>query len=297
VYVSAWLKHYYPAAFTAALINSQPMGFYAVSQLVQDAQKHGVEVQAVDVNYSHWDCTLERGALRLGLRLIVGLAHQAALAIEQSRPQRGFQSYADFCQRTHLAQPQIIKLADADAFRSLEPSRRAALWQALAPASDASHLLFDLCADNQDASSQLPELSMQAEVHADYRTTSLSLRPHPLSFHREALRQMGITTARDLATAENGVQVTVAGLILLRQRPGTAKGVTFVLLEDETGTVNLVLHQTIWQKFRQVTRHSSGWIAHGRLECKDTVIHLVVQRLEDLKSKLSTPQIKSRDFR
>jgi error-prone DNA polymerase len=235
--------------------------------------------------------------LRLGLRLIVGLAYQAALTIEQSRPHRGFQSYADFCQRTRLNQSQIIKLADADALRSLEPNRRTALWQALEPACDASHLLFDLCADNQDVSPELPELGLQAEVHADYRTTSLSLRPHPLSFHREILQQMGITTARDLAMLKNDAQVTVAGLILLRQRPGTAKGITFVLLEDETGTVNLVLHQTIWQKFRQVTRHSSGWIAHGRLECKDTVIHLVVQRLEDLKNKLSTPQVKSRDFR
>ncbi|MEX0728625.1 MAG: error-prone DNA polymerase [Planctomycetaceae bacterium] len=297
VYVSAWLKHHHPAEFAAALLNSQPMGFYAPAQLVQDARKHGVDVTPIDVNHSGWDCTMEGGSLRLGLRLIRGLTRSSAEAIEFARQDGAFVSMNDFQKRTQLPKDQLAKLADADAFGSLGQNRRLALWHALAQEKPSTQrTLFDMSYDDEPEPA-LPVMDLVEQVYADYRTTSLSLRPHPLSFQRDALNRLNVTPAGDLPRLPHDQRVKVAGLVIIRQRPSTAKGITFVTLEDETGIANLVVHQKTWERYRTITRHSAAWIAHGRVETKDSVIHVVVQHLEDMSTRLANLRTTSRDFR
>jgi error-prone DNA polymerase len=303
VYVSAWLKHYYPAAFCAAIINSQPMGFYAPAQLVRDAREHSVEVRAIDVNHSEWDCTLEPNSkqpvLRLGLRLLVGLPQAAAETIVRERSTHGpFRSLTEFSSRTRLRQDLIAKLSDADAFASLGRDRRAMLWESLAQdAHDHARPLLGLLEPEDELPVLLPELSPQENVLADYRTAGMSLKAHPVGFYREQLDKLRITPAGKLREVPSGRHVRVAGLVILRQRPSTAKGITFVTLEDETGVANLIVKQDIWQKFYLVARRSPAWIAHGGLEQRDGVIHVVVNRLEDMSACLGDVAIKSRDFR
>ena len=303
VYVSAWLKYHYPAPFCAAILNSLPMGFYAPAQLVADAKQHGVNVLPVDVNYSDWDCTLEESAeneksLRLGMRMISGLRSTTAEAIEDARESGRFTSISDFTLRTQLPQSAITQLSKADAFGSLDQSRRAALWQALGQEKKPrDQPLFASLETNDDDTLALPVLDVQDEVTEDYRSIGLSLRAHPLSFYREPLDQLRVTTCAGLAEKRNNCHLRVAGLVILRQRPATAKGITFVTLEDETGTANLVVKQQIWQRHYKIARRSSGWIAHGKLENKNGVIHLVVARIEDMSDRLEALKIKSRDFR
>ena len=303
VYVSAWLKHYYPAAFCAALLNSLPMGFYAPAQLVADAKKHNVDVLPVDVNHSDWDCTIEENAnrekaLRLGLRMVSGLRTETAATIEEARKTGRFTSISEFTQRTRLSQTTIARLSQADTFGSLNQSRRAALWQALAQEKKpkAQPLFAALEVEDNDTRA-LPELAAQDQVTEDYRTVGLSLKAHPLSFYRESLDQLRVTTCAGLAEERNNKHLRVAGLVILRQRPSTAKGITFVTLEDETGTANLVVKQHIWQRHYKIARRAAGWIVHGKLEKKSGVIHLVVSRLEDMSTRLEELNIKSRDFR
>ncbi|MFV1967732.1 MAG: error-prone DNA polymerase [Pirellulaceae bacterium] len=346
VYVSAWLKRYYPAAFAAALINSQPMGFYAPAQLLRDTREHGVTVRPVDVNFSNWDCTLEEfgigdlefgmessadpdkdvlpspipnstpndhshipksqiqnpksqiSALRLGFRLVSGLRKTAAETMERARRDGPFRSIEDFTRRTRLSRTVIVRLAQADAFQSLNRHRRSALWEALSQEqADSNRPLLAALDPEDEPSVPLPEMLPQEEVFADYRTCGLSLKAHPLSFHRADLDRLRILPAARLATIVNHRQVRVAGLVLLRQRPSTAKGITFVTLEDETGTANLVVHQTTWDRYYDIARCSPAWIAHGRLESKDSIIHVVVNRLEDLSRRLEGLQTQSRNFR
>ncbi len=298
VYVSAWLKHYYPAAFAAALINSQPMGFYAPAQLVRNAREHGVRVLSVDVGASCWDCTLEDGALRLGLRLISGLAEGQARAIEQAREAGPFASWDDFARRTRLSRAVMSRLAGADAFGSLRLNRRGALWQALAEEASARPLpLFAALDEDDPLPAALPQLEMQQEVVADYRSAGLSLRAHPVQFDRQRLVALGIVRADQLADYPADRPIRVAGVVLVRQRPGTAKGITFVTLEDETGTINLIIRQDVWQKFYRVARTAAGYIAHGRLQRHEGVIHVLVHRLEDLTERLRGLGSQSRDFR
>jgi error-prone DNA polymerase len=328
VYASAWLKHYYPAAFCAAMINSQPLGFYAPAQLVRDAREHGVEVRGVDVNASGWDCSLEQGAggrgqgvkrearagaspppcLRLGLRMINGLRETFGQTIEQARAAAPFTSIDDFARRTGLGQAVIKRLAEADAFGSLGANRRQAMWQSLAHEKKPRSLpLFENSRDVESAPPALPTMDLADEVVADYRSHGLSLRAHPISFYRTELTALGITTAAGLAELANETPVRVAGLVLLRQRPGTAKGITFVTLEDETGTVNLVVHQRTWDRYYRVARRAPAWIAHGHVQTtrEETaaghhaaaVIHVVVRRLEALTEELGKLEVKSRDFR
>ena len=321
VYVSAWLKYYHPAAFTAAIINSQPMGFYAPAQLVRDARDHQVTVLPADVNHSCWDCTLESAkgetadretadgetadgerqdqlALRLGLRMIHGFSPVPAEVIERARGAGRFATVEQFTRRTALSRAVVKRLAEANAFGSLTRDRRAALWEALAQPQNATPLpLLDHLPSEPETCDQLPVMELQEEVFADYGTTGLSLRQHPLAFYREQLDELHITPAANLTGIGHGRPVRVAGLVLLRQRPSTAKGITFVTLEDETGTANLVIHQQTWDRFYAVARHATVWIAHGRLECKDQVIHVVVRSLEDLTDRLRGLRSNSRDFR
>jgi error-prone DNA polymerase len=296
VYVSAWLKCYHPAAFTAALLNSQPMGFYAPAQLVRDAQNHGVEVRPVDVNASDCDGTLESRppAVRLGFRMICGLARSAAEAIVQARGDRPFRSIADFARRTRAGQGVLARLAKADAFGSLGLDRRAALWHALASAETPP--LFETV-EQEEPSVHLPKLTQAEEVVADYRMTGLSLKRHPMSLVRRHLDHARIVPAAKLCEVQNGRWVRTAGLVLLRQRPSTAKGITFMTLEDETGTANLLVRPEIWERYRPVARAASALIAHGRLQNQAGVIHLLVRKLENLSAALPGVIQHSRDFR
>ncbi len=297
VYVSAWLKFYYPAAFVASLINSQPMGFYAPAQLVRCAHDHGVVVHGVDVNASRWDCTLETGALRLGMRMISGLSEVHARTIERARDEGPFGSWEEFVNRTRLSRAVVVRLAGADAFSSLRMDRRGALWRALAEEKKARAMpLFDQATEEDEAAPALVPLELQEEIVADYRTAGLSLRAHPLEVHRGRLNELGIVPAEGLTEHPADRAVRVAGIVLVRQRPGTAKGITFVTLEDETGTVNLIIRQDVWQRFYRVARTAAAYIASGRLQRQDKVIHVLVNKLEDLSDALAGLGSQSRDF-
>jgi len=445
VYVSAWLKCHHQAAFTAALLNSQPMGFYAPAQLVRDARQHGVEVRPVDVNHSRWDCTLEEAeegncklqivncklqiqarrvgsahqnaradcgnpvgtahptspapvepgahaqpgglaaldipnlqfaicnlqshpssliphpssfALRLGLRMIGGFSEAHAERIEAARAAGPFRSMEDFARRTGLSRAALTRLAKAGAFGSLGLERRAALWHALAQEAKAENLpLFEeehcrlqiancklqigkapgdqeKCTEEEsrddtlsevvpNTTSQedpavspnrqfsirnfqfavppspvppLPKMSPAQEVLADYRTTGLSLRAHPMGFLRKGLEQMGVVPAERLKTWPNGKPVRVAGIVLVRQRPSTAKGITFVTLEDETGIANLIIRPDVWKKFRAAALGATVLLAHGRLQRENEVIHVLVSGLENLSDRMAELTSQSRDF-
>ncbi len=266
VYVSAYIKHYYPAAFCASILNSLPMGFYGPSQLIQDAQRHGVEVRAVDVNRSDWESTLEpvsksvapsksfahgsdssnATALRLGLHRVRGLPESVGQTIVDARIYGGpYRDQSDLVRRTQLGQAMIAKLADSGALDTLSGNRRAALWQSMAQEkkSSADFRLFEFGGVDQDEDipEALKKMSPIEEVYADYQTLGISLRGHPMDFCRKQLEAMRVLKAEDLSTIATGRFVRVAGLVVLRQRPSTAKGITFVTLEDETGSINLVI--------------------------------------------------------
>jgi error-prone DNA polymerase len=326
VYVSAWLKHYYPDAFAAALLNSQPMGFYAPAQLVRDAREHGVEVRPVDVNRSDWDCTLEAGnadgppnpspprgegrmrgvkgersrALRLGMRQLLGLPAGAAERIVEARGAVPYRSLEDLSRRAGLGRPLLVRLVKADALRSLALDRRQGLWQALAEGERAGAIpLFDDLPTETESepASPLPALTPYEEVLADYKTAGLSLRAHPMKFFRARLAPLRVLRASELAAARPGRQVRVAGLVLVRQRPGTASGITFVTLEDETGTANLIVRPDIWQRYRMAARNASALVAQGRLERQGEVIHVLANKLVDLAQLSARVDLRSRDFR
>ncbi len=311
VYVSSWLKCYHPAAFTASLLNSYPMGFYAPAQLVADAKQHGVPVLPIDVNFSDWDSTLIRQtpdpqtphsdfALRLGLRQISGMKKTNAEHIMQVRETDGaFSSVAEFGRRTQLHQATIARLSQADAFGSLKQSRRTALWQALGQEKKTidQPLLAGLDEHDDDIALCLPQLEPQQEVIEDYRATGLSLKNHPLAFHREYLDELRVAKTEELVNRPNNQHVRIAGLVILRQRPSTAKGITFVTLEDETGTANLVIMPNIWERYYKTLRTSPAWIAYGKLERKSSVVHVIVSRVDDLSEQSRKLGIKSRDFR
>lgn len=301
VYVSAWLKHYYPAAFTASLINSQPMGFYAPSQLISDARRHGVEVYPIDVNASDWDCTLEptgqRGklawAIRLGWRMLKGFSSATAATIIRCRRASRFTSYDDFTLRTQLSPAILALLSDADAFRSLSESRRTAFWKSL-PAQAPTELYDDH--NNPEPVAPLPVMTSLQQVNADYRTISLSLRQHPLSFIRGELTRLRVIRSDELLAVEADRRYRVAGLVLLRQRPSTAKGITFMTIEDEGGTANLIVRVDVWERFHQIARNATALIVTGMLQRKHGIAHLLVDQMEDLSPLLAELGNKSRDF-
>ncbi len=349
VYASCWLKRHKPAAFATALLNSQPMGFYQPAQIVQDAQRHGVEVRPIDVNHSDWDCTLEtsigegggggdagsrqdgerahgtaKHAIRLGMRLVTGLseAHALALVVAVRRlkvspdgpgpvPGTGpgpgtVRSLEGLWRATSDTVPIVAlrHLARADAFGSMGLSRQAALWS-LQRLHDEPMPLFDQRIDEQAgredraSAAVLPLPTPFAEVQADYARAKLSLRAHPLSFLRDELEQAGVTPCATVNEPEQcpaGRQVSVAGLVLVRQRPGTASGVVFITIEDETGIANLVLFAKVFERFRSVARHSSAIVCTGRIERAGQVVHIKAQRLRTLEMRASDISLKSRDF-
>jgi error-prone DNA polymerase len=290
VYVSSWLKCHYPAAFAAALLNSQPMGFYAPAQIVRDAAEHGVAVLPVDVNHSQWDCTLEgegeTRALRLGLRQIDGLPEHVAAALVSTREAGGpFHNLADLRARAGLSPAHIERLASADAFTSLGLTRRQALWDARSLISAPDLPLFRVMGVREEgaerAGTRLPAMPLSEEVVADYQTTRLSLKAHPMAFLRADLAARGFVRAADLRARKFRSMVQIAGVVLIRQRPGSAKGVTFITLEDETGVINLVVWPDLKEKQRKVVMGARLMEVRGRVEYDDAVIHVIAAHMTD----------------
>jgi error-prone DNA polymerase len=298
VYVSAWLKKHFPACFTVALLNSQPMGFYAPAQLVRDAQAHGITVRPPDVNHSRWDSTLEPGengpAIRLGLRLIHGLSAAQAAQLLAGRGAEPFRTVYEVARRGGVRQATLLRLAAADAFRSLGLTRRQALWRALA-VSDEELPLF-AAVEETEAEVAVPELPLAEEMHADYDTLGLSLKAHPLELLRADLDRLRVTRAAELIRLKHQTSVCVAGLVVVRQRPPTAKGTVFLTLEDETGMINLVIWRHVWERFRRQLVGATALYAQGRLERSGRVVHVLPTRVEDLSHILRGLATRSRDF-
>jgi len=343
VYVSAWLKCHHPAAFTAALLNSQPMGFYAPAQLVRDAQEHGVQVRQVDAVHSDWDCTLERHgttqaapapghrstsaslgrhhgnplpqgwAIRLGMRMVRGLSEHDALAIHQSVREHGPRQGMMSLWRTSRASLASLRaLARADAFRGMGLDRQQALWQMRAlkehdgplheqwiASSERSATLWDTL----EEPAELPPVPAPATVLADYGSTGLSLKAHPISFLRGWLSRQGCVPCA-LARCDHGLptrsRAAMAGLVLVRQRPSTAKGTMFLTIEDESGSANVIVRPEVYDRFRRAIRASSAVIVRGRIERRDGVSHLLarsVQGIDDVRAEHGPVTTHSRDFR
>ncbi len=309
VYVSSWLKCHFPAAFGCALLNSQPMGFYAPAQIVRDAAEHGVQILPPDVNLSQWDCTLVRMgeggaeagpdsgrldkhiALRLGLRQIDGLAEAVAAQLLAEREANG--PYADvraLRDRARIGPAHVERLASADAFGSIGLSRRQALWDARSLIGGADLPLFAAAAARDEGAEKartlLPAMPLSEEVVADYQTTRLSLKAHPLAFLRASLAERGFVRACDLRARKFRSMVHVAGVVLIRQRPGSAKGVCFITLEDETGVINLVVWPDLKEKQRRVVMGARLMEVRGRVEYDDEVIHVIAHHMTD-----ATPEL------
>ena len=292
VYVSAWLKCHYPDVFAAAILNSQPMGFYAPAQLVRDARQHDVEVRPVDVNHSDWENTLEaygheKHALRLGFRQIKGFPEESARALIESRAAlgRGFTDPAEINRLARLTAPVLERLAQADAYTSMKLRRRDALWavRALPPAPLP---LFEAGENRKDPDVSLPLMAIGEEVTHDYAALRLSLKTHPLALLRDELAATGAVTGDSLLHTEDGKRVTVAGLTLVRQRPGTASGVIFITLEDETGVSNLVVWPKTFERFRQTVMAARLIKVTGRLQREGIITHVIADYLEDITHRL-----------
>jgi error-prone DNA polymerase len=346
VYVSSWLRWKYPAAFACALLNSQPMGFYAPAQIVRDAREHGVEVRAVDVNESEWDCTLEpleqntqsvrpersrtsgvvegrsaptsehrpsttlrtnearrstqrscqrpstslrtnetgSVALRLGLRQIEGLHREAAERLSARRPYR---SVDELRSRGQVPVHAVERLAAADAFRSIGLDRRAALWDSRALKSAPDLPLFAYAEARDEGTetepAQLPAMPLSEHVVTDYQTLRLSLKAHPMRFLREHYSAEKFITAAQIKSVRDGKRLSISGLVLIRQRPGSAKGVVFITIEDETGVANLVVWPDVFEKQRKIVMGARLMAVHGIVQRDEDVgvIHVVARQLED----------------
>ncbi|HSR55301.1 MAG TPA: OB-fold nucleic acid binding domain-containing protein [Alphaproteobacteria bacterium] len=343
VYVSCWLKRYHPAAFCAAMINSQPLGFYQPAQLVRDARQHGVTVLPVDVNHSGYDCRLEETgrakilfaqqhrpegarslprtsvpgcrqlevgnrkleidnpslwgaggpAVRLGMRLIKGISEEKVAGIERAQHDRPFRSVTDLFRRSGASRVTLARLAAADAMRSLGLNRREAVWQVLA-LSDRPPLFEQL--ELNEPAPNLPKHTQAETVFEDYATVGLSLEAHPISLIRKELSRLRVQPNRVLKHARQGQRVRVAGLALVRQRPSTAGGITFCTLEDETGTANLIIRPKVFEKHRSAAARVVAVVAQGYVERQGEVVHVQVNRIEDLSKALAGLKARSRDF-
>jgi error-prone DNA polymerase len=301
-YASAWLKCWHPDVFCAALLNAQPMGFYAPAQIVRDAIQHGVDVRPVCANASRWDCALEpteddsRFAVRLGLRMVKGLANAHGASIVGARADQPFASVDDLWRRAGVPSSALVQLAEADGFRpSLGLARREALW-AIKALRDEPLPLFaaasareaEIVPEINEPSVSLHPMTAGGEVVEDYGHVGLTLRAHPISFLREDLRRRRIVTCQEAMDARDGRWLEAAGIVLVRQRPGSAKGVMFITLEDESGIANLVVWAKVFEQYRRVVL-SAGMIAvRGRIQREGDVVHLVAQRLTDLSADLAS---------
>ncbi|RVM16515.1 error-prone DNA polymerase [Sinorhizobium meliloti] len=301
-YASAWLKCWHPDVFCSALLNAQPMGFYAPAQIVRDAIQHDVDVRPVCANASRWDCTLEptdddsRFAVRLGLRMVKGLANAHGASIVGARADQGFVSVDDLWRRAGVPSSALVQLAEADAFRpSLGLARREALWAIKALRDEplplfaaASARKAEVVPEINEPAVSLRPMTTGGEVVEDYGHVGLTLRAHPISFLREDLRRRRIVSCQEAMDARDGRGIEAAGIVLVRQRPGSAKGVMFITLEDESGIANLVVWAKVFEQYRRVVL-SAGMIAvRGRIQREGDVVHLVAQRLTDLSADLAS---------
>lgn len=298
-YASSWLKCHEPAIFTCALVNSWPMGFYSPDQLLQEARRQGIEVRPVDVCHSDWDCTLEPEpgevlAIRMGLRLVRGLAEADARRLEQARAQRPWRDVEDLCLRAGLDPRARAHLADAGALRALASDRHQARWQ-VAAVQPQLPLFADIEA-LPESTVELPVPSVAEDLMADYQTLGTTLGPHPLTLLRSRLRALGCRSSRELQDVGHGDNIAVAGLVVGRQRPQTASGVTFVTLEDEHGMVNVVVWRALAERQRRALVGSQLLKVSGRLEQENGVRHLIARRLEDVSPLLQGLDVRSRDF-
>ena len=343
VYVSSWIKCFYPEVFACALLNSQPMGFYAPAQIVRDAREHSVEVRPVDINHSFWDCTLEplsvtpakvgaqghsselgrldsrfRGnddsgtqyALRLGLRQIKGFAEADAERLVRAR-RDGYPDPRALWRRSGLAGGALERLAEADAFRSIGLDRRRALWALKAlgepplplfaateraphPPANAGPSLSPFYGERArvrgeaTAMALLPEMPLGEHVVEDYASLSLTLKRHPLAFLRTELASEGLVTAAELAHLPVDKRLSIAGIVLIRQRPGSANGGVFITVEDETGIANFIVWPAILERFRRAALGATLLRCTGKLQREESVIHVVAARLEDMTPRLNT---------
>jgi error-prone DNA polymerase len=301
VYVSSWMKCYYPDVFAVALLNSMPMGFYQPAQLISDAQKHGVMVKAVDVNYSDWDNILEAKegryhAIRLGFRQVKGLNEEDMQILMAARDAK----FTRIPQLLDAGVPlnALERLADADAFRSIGLDRRKALWEVAALSDHLTGLFAGQPSDNSSEQSiELPEMNLSQHVIEDYRTLSFSLKAHPVSFARSKLALLKVTPLSKLADCADGMTVRVSGLVLVRQRPGTASGICFITIEDESGTANLVVFQKLFSTYRREIVQSRLLMVEGKVQKEGEVIHVVVKRCYDLTGLLSPVNQSEREIK
>ena len=291
-YASAYLKYYHPAAFFAAMLNCYPLGFYHPATLIKDAERHGVKLLPIDVRYSNWSCTIENGALRLGLRYVSGLRQETGQRAERERAGGGFESIADFSARVGPNRRELDILAYAGAFASFGMTRRDALWQAAAVEREPGSLLAKVAP--RATPTRLPAMSSIEETTADYAATGLTTRPHLMMHLRRQLRERGVLSAEELPRAKHGSWVKTAGVVIVRQRPGTAKGFVFVTLEDETGISNLIVLPDLFQAHRALIRSAKILYAEGVLQTVDGVTAIKARRFRALSPPGALPA--SHDF-
>jgi error-prone DNA polymerase len=299
VYVSCWLKCHTPAAFTCALLNSQPMGFYSASQLVQDVRRHGVEVRAVDINDSDWDCTLATGdegaaVLRLGLCMVKGLSEDAGQRIVAERENGRYEKVQNLLERAQLDRRELGVLATSGALRVLSGDRHKARW-AVAGAEKPMPLFQSM--ERYEAEPLLKKPTEGQNIVADYQSTGLTLERHPMCLLRRHLDRYDYVTAGLLPSMNNGQRINVAGLVITKQRPGTASGVTFVTLEDESGQINLIVWKKIAEEFRSALLNARLLGIAGELQIEGKVIHVIARQLFDHTEMLGGLSVRSRDFR
>jgi error-prone DNA polymerase len=292
-YASAYLKAHHPAAFYAALLNNQPMGFYDPATIIGDAGRHGQGIRPADVSFSGWLCAIEPdGVVRLGLRYVRGLREEAGRRLETERRRRPFASVEDVVKRGALRRDELAQLARVGALASLEPERRAALWEAERAGRPVGPLYEELPAPREP--SPLRPMSAEERLIADYEGTGLTLGPHPMAFRRGALLRMGVSRAADLAAFRHGAWVKVAGAVVVRQRPGTAKGFVFLNLEDETGLVNVIVRPPLFHRHRLALVNEPFLLIEGTLQRQDNVTSVRAEWLAPLRHRLAS--VPSHDF-
>jgi error-prone DNA polymerase len=300
-YASAFLKVRYLAAFTAALLNNQPMGFYSPATIVKDAQRHGLKVKPIDVTRSSWECALEKengnNVLRIGLRYVRGLQQPVALALETERAQMAFTSIEDLAHRVpQLSKADLAMLARIGALNKISPGtplhRRDALWQVEKAGHRVGPLLEKIT--ERDAPSPLLQMDVEERLVADYHGTGMTTGPHPMAYRRKELRAMNIKSAAELKEMRNGVKVTVAGCVITRQRPGTAKGLIFMTLEDETGNANVIVMPDFFEENRVAVLYERFVEIAGTVQSHDDIVHLRAERIAPL--RISSAEVSSHDF-
>jgi error-prone DNA polymerase len=289
-YASSWMKCHHPDVFACALLNAQPMGFYAPAQIVRDARQHGVQVRPICVNASRWDCTLEPDApglfaIRLGLRMVGGLANTHGATLVANRAEQPYVNIEDIHRRGNIPASALEKLADADAFGGLHLDRRQALWQVRALA-DTDLPLFAAGEKMAEPTVDIVAMPPGRAVVEDYRSVGLSLRAHPVAFLRSELHARKFLAASDLPAVREGRRVAVAGIVLVRQRPGSARGVMFITLEDETGHANLIVWPSVFEANRRLILSATMIGVHGLLQREGEVTHVIARELTDFSELL-----------